>query len=320
MDIEYLLILQNFRDNLVPFLAPSMDWVTKMAVSYWPITMLLMIYWVADRKSGRRMLAGLSLGYLMNGFLKLTVCAYRPWIRDVRIEPYGDSKVAATGYSFPSGHTTVATMTYGSVGFWFRNRKRIISIIMGIMILLTMFSRNFLGVHTPQDVVVGFVATVVMLWLGYVIEEWSDKDPDKRDKIIIVAGLIICVILVAYYYLKPYPMDHLSDGSLLVDPKQMIPDSFEGIGAVVAFSICRYFERRGFEFEAELNWKDRFIVGAFALFPLMWWCSHIVNIFAAMDLKFIGRFLYTSGIIVYAMIIVPFVMKKVKELRILEKN
>lgn len=42
------------------------------------------------------MLADLSLAYLLNGFLKLTCCVYRPWIRDARIEPFGDSKVAAT--------------------------------------------------------------------------------------------------------------------------------------------------------------------------------------------------------------------------------
>ncbi|MDO4977177.1 MAG: hypothetical protein Q4E53_07935 [Eubacteriales bacterium] len=57
---------------------------------------MLMIYWVGDRKAGRRMLADLSLAYLLNGFLKLTCCVYRPWIRDARIEPFGDSKVAAT--------------------------------------------------------------------------------------------------------------------------------------------------------------------------------------------------------------------------------
>ena len=34
---------------------------------------------------------------LLNGVIKLSVCAYRPWIRSNLIEPAGDSKVAAFG-------------------------------------------------------------------------------------------------------------------------------------------------------------------------------------------------------------------------------
>lgn len=317
MDIEYLLLLQNFRQYTESFLAPMMDWATKTAISFYPLAILLMIYWAFDRKSGRRMLAGMSLGYLMNGFLKLTFCAYRPWIRDARIEPYGDAKVAATGYSFPSGHSTAATTYYGSVGYWFWKRKRIISVILFAMIFVTMFSRNYLGVHTPQDVVVGFLMTSLMLYLGYKIENWSDKDPDKRDKIILIAGLIICALLMVYYLVKPYPMDYLSDGNLLVDPMKMLPDSFEGLGCVSAYVVCRYFERRGYNFDVELPWKDRFVIGTIALLPLMWWVSHIVNIFAAMNLKVLGKFIWAAGIIVYSTIIVPNVMKFVKDKGIL---
>ena len=45
---------------------------------------------------------GWSGNRVVNGLLKVTVCAYRPWIRDARIIPYGDSKTTATGYSFPT--------------------------------------------------------------------------------------------------------------------------------------------------------------------------------------------------------------------------
>lgn len=57
-----------------------------------------------DKKWGYRFLTVHRGAELLNGVVKLTVCAYRPWIRSNLIEPAGDSKVAATGYSFPSGH------------------------------------------------------------------------------------------------------------------------------------------------------------------------------------------------------------------------
>lgn len=64
----------------------------------------------------------------MNGAVKLSVCAYRPWIRDSRIVPAGDSKVAATGYSFPSGHTMCATAMYGTTAVWQRKKRKWLAI------------------------------------------------------------------------------------------------------------------------------------------------------------------------------------------------
>lgn len=319
MDINYLLLLQNLREHTESFLAPVMDWFTKMSISFWPLAVMLMIYWAFDRKAGRRMFAGMSLAYFMNGFLKLTCCVYRPWIRDARVMPYGDSKVAATGYSFPSGHSTAATARYGSIGMWFRKRNKLIAAVMFVTIAITMFSRNYLGVHTPQDVLVGFAATVVMLILGNLIENWSDKDAKKRDTIILVAGLVLTVAAIFYYEFKPYPLDYLSDGKLLVDPKKMIPDSFEGLGFVSAYVVCRIFERKGFNFDEVMEWKERFFIGVLALIPLMWWDSHIVNICVSLGSKVAGKYLWSAGIVVYTMIVVPFIMKKVHESGVLDK-
>ncbi len=313
MDIQYLLFLQNLRQYTEGFLAPIMDWLTKLAVSFWPMTIIFLIYWAFDRKAGRRMLAGISLGYFMNGFLKLTFCVYRPWIRDSRIVPYGDSKVAATGYSFPSGHSTAATARYGSIGMWFRKHNKAIAAVMFAMIALTMFSRNYLGVHTPQDVLVGFGSTALMLVLGNAIENWSDKDSAKRDRIILAAGLALVVAALLYYELKSYPMDYQADGSLLVDYQKMIPDSFEGLGFVSAYAICRIFERRGFAFDELMDWRDRFFIGVIALIPYIWWDNHIISLCTSLGSKLAGKFLWPAGTVVYVMIIVPYIMKKVYE-------
>ena len=45
---------------------------------------------------------GWSGNRLVNGFLKVTFCVYRPWIRDARVQPDGNAVTAATGYSFPA--------------------------------------------------------------------------------------------------------------------------------------------------------------------------------------------------------------------------
>ena len=113
MDIQYLLFLQNLRMTTGGVFDEIFNAISKIAVDIMPFLPFI-IFWCVSKKWGYRFITTLSLGELINGLIKLTVCAYRPWIRSDLIEPAGDSKTAATGYSFPSGHTMSATSTYGT--------------------------------------------------------------------------------------------------------------------------------------------------------------------------------------------------------------
>lgn len=313
MEIEYLLLLQEIRESWGSFLVPLMDIVTKVSVSFFPLAIVCIIYWVFDQKAGRYILAGYTGATVMNGFLKLTCCINRPWVLDSRVEPYGDSKVAATGYSFPSGHATAATSTYGGIGMWFRKKCKWVTAVFFLLIAATMFSRNYLGVHTPKDVIVGCAASVLMMVVSVKIEQWTDKDI-SRDKWVLIGSLVLCALLIVYYLLKPYPLQYLEDGSLLVDPSRMRADSYEGIGLLTAFSICRYFERRRFKFDEMVpSRKGRCIIGVIALIPLYFWDTYSIDFLQ----KYIGRdaskFVCYSLLVVYIMILVPWVMGKMKK-------
>ena len=117
MDIQYLLWLQELRNATGGMFDEFFNALSKVAVDLMPF-LPFVIFWCVDRKWGYRFILTLGIGDLLNGIIKLTVCAYRPWIRSDLIEPAGDSKVAATGYSFPSGHTTEATAVYGTTVAW----------------------------------------------------------------------------------------------------------------------------------------------------------------------------------------------------------
>ena len=280
MDIEYLLYLQQFRETVGSILTPLMNAVTKLSAGFLPIAMMCMIYWAFDRKAGRKILAGLGGGLFINGFLKLTFCVYRPWIRDTRILPYGDSKTAATGYSFPSGHTTRATAMFGGSGLWFMEKKH--SVVAGLL---------------------GFISTAVMMYLTGWLELWSEKDK-KRDLMILVAGLLICIAAVLYYEYKPYPLDYLPDGSLLVDPAKMRGDAYEGVGFIASFVICRILEKRQLDFD-RISQKLRLFISIFALIPLYWWintgCPYIIEEIS----RSLGKFLRFGLGIIYIMVLVP---------------
>ena len=249
MDISYLLFLQDFRNSIQDALTPFLENLSFFAVSYL-LLLPAFIYWCVNKRKGLFTLAALNICIAINAVIKLTACIYRPWIRDPRIIPAGDAIHTATGYSFPSGHTTTATPVYGgmAIGFWDSKKTKWLSVLCVIAILLTGFSRNYLGVHTPQDVLVGLLLGLFSLWFAYKVFAYVDKHPEKEDWFLL-GGFLFAALALVYITFKPYPMDYV-DGKLLVDPQKMMNDGYKDIGALAAFCVARYVERHWIGFQA----------------------------------------------------------------------
>ena len=245
-DIQYLLFLQTLRELTGGIFDETFNAISKLAVDIIPFLPFI-VYWSTNKKWGLRYLLTFYGADLFNGVLKLTVCAYRPWIRSDLIEPAGDSKVAATGYSFPSGHTVSATCNYGNTFVWQKNRNKKLATLCVVLIALTAFSRNFLGVHTPQDVIVGFLEGVLLIYLtGKFINKYEGDD--KKLDLFSILGIIIIILSIIYILFKPYPMDYV-DGKLLVDPHVMMNDTFKGAGGFLGLIVGLYFDRHYIHYE-----------------------------------------------------------------------
>ena len=248
MDISYLLFLQDFRNSIHDALTPFMQWVSSFAVSYL-ILFPVFMYWCTNKRKGLFPLCAMSVSVAVNAVIKLSACIYRPWIRDARIVPAGNAIQSATGYSFPSGHTTTATPLYGgmAMGFWKSKATHWLSGLCVLGILITGFSRNYLGVHTPQDVLVGLVVGIGSLLLAKWLFNYVEKHPEQENKFLL-GGFLFCVISLIYITNKPYPADYV-DGKLLVDPLKMMNDGYKDIGTLAAFCVARYVEKRWIRFQ-----------------------------------------------------------------------
>ena len=89
-----------------------------------------------------------------------------------------NSGYAASFYSFPSGHATVAVGFYGALtlilAYRLRGFARWAVVVVGVsLVLLIGFSRLYLGVHYPTDVLAGFLAAPLwLIFVGVVYVAW----------------------------------------------------------------------------------------------------------------------------------------------------
>ena len=263
MDIDILLALQEFRNGSGAFLAGFLSKMTWLGELNTAIVIMALIYWCVSKEFGSYFLMGWSGNRLVNGMLKVTVCAYRPWIRDARIVPYGNSITTATGYSFPSGHTMNAATVFGG-GAVRRDIPGALRVVLGLLVLLVGFSRNYLGVHTPQDVLVGIVAGTLVMFLTMKLMQWINTHSEK-DLPVVCIGVGLGILVAVYAAVKPYPVDTDAAGKVLVDGAKMANDTFKGVGWSVAFLTGWLLERRFVRFSTDITMMRRMMRLTFGL-------------------------------------------------------
>ena len=245
-DIRYLLFLQEFRNSIHDAWTPFMEFASNFATRYL-ILAVLFIYWAVNKRNGLYAIASMCLTLGINQLVKLTACVYRPWIRDPRIIPAGDAITSATGYSFPSGHTATAAPLFLGMAATSDRKHRWFQFLCVLGVMLVGFSRNYLGVHTPQDVFVAICESVLCLIIMSKIFAYLETNPEKEDRFLL-AGIVLGFAAIAYITFKPYPMTYI-DGKLLVDPQKMMNDGYGDIAFLIAFCIGRFIERRWIRFE-----------------------------------------------------------------------
>ena len=308
MDINYLLLLQQFREDTGNFLTPFMENLSLFAVTFL-IMAPVFVYWAVDKKKGLYTLASYYFCCGFNAMVKLTACVYRPWIRDARVIPAGDAIRTATGYSFPSGHTATAGPIYGGLAVVYWPRRKAVSVVCIALLLLTGFSRNYLGVHTPQDVLVGLVESVLALLVTAKVFSCLEKHPEKEN-LFLPAMFIFGWIGIVYITFKPYPTDYV-DGRLLVDPQKMMNDGYGDIALLIAFPIARFIEKKWIGFTPTGLKPAGLATGIIGLVLLFFMIKFFRGPFDYLLGSHWGHFLHNFILVLYSIALYPLVIKAV---------
>lgn len=170
------------------------------------IIVLGILYWRRQKMPILVLILALGMTALSSTVLKLVIARARP---DQLL-----GLVHESSFSFPSGHTLSATVLYGLLAYMlFRVTTSAIArleIVVGAlsMIILVGYSRVYLGVHFPTDVVASFLAGTFIISLFITAIEmneryklWPDAmlKPSLQRSIVIafVATLIMSALFAA---------------------------------------------------------------------------------------------------------------------------
>ena len=196
-----------------------------------------------------------ALNRVVNGLLKVTACVYRPWIRDARIIPDSNAMATATGYSFPSGHSMNGASLFGGCAVR-KELSKALRIVMGVIMVLIALSRIFLGVHTPQDILIGTGAGLLVMWFTAGLIAWVEKHPGY-DIPVMCIGIAVSVAVAVFAALKSYPADYDAAGNLLVDGAKMANDTYKGVGWCIGFLAGWVLEMRYIGFSTDVPMTAR---------------------------------------------------------------
>ena len=236
-----LYLLENIR---VPVLNECMLLITRLGEETAFLVAALIVFWCVDKRKGYYIMSVGFIGTMANQFLKLLCRIPRPWVLDENFTILEGARKAATGYSFPSGHSQSAVGTFGGIAHTTKN-KWVKWACIAVAVLVP-FSRMYVGVHTPYDVLVGAGMALALVFLLKPVV--LDKD-DKAMKALIAVMLAMAVGLLLYVELYPFPAD-VDEANLTSGVK----NAYTMIGCLVGVAVVYIAEKKYVNFDTKAVW------------------------------------------------------------------
>lgn len=218
----------NVIETIQSFLGASWQpWfitLTYLGSIYAYITFLTLYYWLVDPQRGRQLGILMSLTYVTNLLVKDWSDRERPFEINPSIASESAKKTAEMA-SFPSGHAQ-SSVTFWFFLAWYHHRIWLWGLGV-IIVALVSFSRLYLGVHYPIDIVIGLSMGLVMVGIGIAV-----SFPQRQ-------GLIVGVVAVILAFLLTLALPYLGNP----------------LGPLVGFFLTRP------QFTPPSTWKGRLILG-----------------------------------------------------------
>ena len=157
--LDFIITIQQID---TPLLDSFFRAITSLGDETFYLLLFPFLLWCVDFYLGIRVGIIFLLSVYINTGLKEIFQQPRPFEILPEIQ-----KVHAYGYGFPSGHAQSSLVVWGSIAYW---KKQIwIRNLSVLLIILIGFSRIYLGVHFPTDILGGWLFGGLILGLSYFI-------------------------------------------------------------------------------------------------------------------------------------------------------
>ncbi len=238
--MEFLYALESIRN---PVCDAIMSVVTQLGGEMAYMAVAIVAFWCVSKGLGYYILTVGFAGTVLNQFLKITCRIPRPWVQDPDFTIVESAREAATGYSFPSGHTQNAFASFGCLGMW--SRRTLWRAVCAAVILLIAFSRMYLGVHTPLDVGVSLVSGLALTLALWPLFRDIESHPGRMYAAI---GAMLALTLAYLLYVELYPFPADTDAENLASA---LENGYKLLGAGAAMLLSYALDRKYIHFETK---------------------------------------------------------------------
>ena len=180
VDLRIIRFVQNFLSAIpseIPATFTKLGSSGKLTIFVIVVGAILILF--RKYQNAVIFLCGMPFVYAFYKFLKICFERPRPPV-DMRL-------VEASNFSFPSGHSTMSMMFYGFLIYFaykfIKNKilRNVIITFLCLTILSIGFTRIWLGVHYPSDILGGFSLGLFWLSLFVVLDKIDWKKAVKKN-------------------------------------------------------------------------------------------------------------------------------------------
>ena len=170
--------LRAIAELRTPLLDTLMQGVTELGGETLFMLFMLVVFWCVDKNKGYFLMLLCFTGTAVNQMLKITFCIPRPWVLDPSFEIVESARAGATGFSFPSGHTAAS---FAAVFALWASGSPLWKPALALASVIA-FSRLYLYVHWPTDVLGGIVVGAAVGVAGAKLAEAVRKRAERKEQ------------------------------------------------------------------------------------------------------------------------------------------
>ncbi len=250
--MAFLYFLEKIRNPVLDFLFSIVTLFGEETVF---MAVGMIVFWCVNKHKGYYLLSVGFVGTVINQFLKITFRIPRPWVKDPNFTIVESAREAASGYSFPSGHTQTSVGLFGGLALKFRNRAiKIASIALCVLVPL---SRMYLGVHTPADVGVSIVIALLLIFALAPLFEKAEKSPKVMYAILFsLTGIMLAYLLFMTYWSFPEEVFHVDNVHNLISA---VKNAYTLTGCMLGFLVVYTVDLKWLKFDTKAVWWAQLI-------------------------------------------------------------